>query len=113
MVAVLRKRCFAVIVRSWRGRASPETAEKYLRHLQRTVFPELRVIKGHRGEYVLRRGERGGVEFVVLTLWDSMDAIREFAGKDPESAVVPPEARALLTEFDERVNHYEAVVAPP
>ena len=79
----------------------------YLAHLESAVLPELRHIDGHRGAYVLRDGH----EFQVVTLWDSMEAVRGFAGDDPEAAVVPPEARALLARFDERVRHFEIVQA--
>jgi len=51
----------------------------------------------------------GAVEFVVLTLWDSMDAVRKFAGANPEKAVVAPDAQAVLSSFDEFVSHYEVV----
>ncbi len=69
----------------------------------------LNAIDGHRGEYLLRRAVDGAIEFVVLTLWDSMDAVRKFAGVKPEKAVVEPEARAVLTELDESVTHFEVV----
>jgi heme-degrading monooxygenase HmoA len=64
-------------------------------------------IHGHRGARVLRRDDGGQVEFLVMTFWDSMDAVRRFAGEDPERAVVEPEARAVLAEYDELVRHYE------
>jgi hypothetical protein len=56
---------------------------------------------------VLRRADGGRVEFLVMTLWDSMDAVRRFAGDNPEAAVVEPEARAVLSEYDNFVRHYE------
>jgi hypothetical protein len=51
----------------------------------------------------------GVVELVVLTLWESMEAVGKFAGVKPEKAVVEPEARAALTDFDETVTHFEIV----
>jgi heme-degrading monooxygenase HmoA len=54
-----------------------------------------------------RTSERGEIEFLVMTLWDSMDAIRKFAGDEPESAVVEPEAREALSDYDDFVRHYE------
>ena len=87
-----------MITRAWWGRALPENADAYVAHLRADVLGQLNDIKGHRGAYVLRRpageGQAGEVEFAVLTLWDSMDAIRQFAGEDPDIAVVPPAARA-------------------
>ncbi|HJT00184.1 MAG TPA: YciI-like protein [Terriglobales bacterium] len=98
-----------MILRMWKGQAAPEKAEKYVHHATRNVFPELRTIEGHRGAYLLRRAVNGAVEFVVLTLWDSMEAVRKFAGAKPEKAVVAPDAQALLSSFDDLVSHYEVV----
>ena len=58
---------------------------------------------------MLRRAVDGAIELVVLTLWESMEAVRKFAGKEPEQAVVEPEARAVLTSFDDSVTHFEIV----
>ncbi len=98
-----------MILRLWKGQVTPEKAEKYVQHATENVFPELRAIAGHRGAYLLRRAVNGAVEFVVLTLWDSMDAVRKFAGAKPEKAVVAPQAQALLSSFDDFVSHYEVV----
>lgn len=70
----------------------------------------LRRIPGHRGVLLLRRPRGGGVEMVVVTLWDSLAAIRAFAGRDITRAVVEPEARAVLTRFDTRAKHFELVL---
>ena len=99
----------SVILRMWKGQATPEKAEKYVEHATKNVFPELRAIQGHRGAYLLRRAVNGAVEFVVLTLWDSMAAVSKFAGARPEKAVVAPEAQAMLSRFDDFVSHYEVV----
>ena len=101
-----------MIARTWRGEAAPDKADAYYRHVTGTVFPEVARLPGHRGGYVLRREAGGAVEFLVVTLWDSMDAVRAFAGADPEIAVVEPAARAVLSSYDERVRHYEVVHAP-
>jgi heme-degrading monooxygenase HmoA len=97
--------------RAWRGRAAtaPE-ADAYARHLGDAVFPQLTSIPGHRDARLLRREVDGGFEFLVLTAWDSMDAVRGFAGDHPERAVVEPAARAVLSDFDEAVYHYELVL---
>jgi heme-degrading monooxygenase HmoA len=71
------------------------------------VVPELAAIPGYREVRLMRREEGGGVEFLVMTLWESMDAIRRFAGEHPERAVVEPEARAVLSDYDDFVRHYE------
>jgi heme-degrading monooxygenase HmoA len=95
-----------MIARLWRGKAKdPASGDAYHRHVTRSVIPELKKIPGHQGAQVLRRNE----EFLVITFWESMDAIRRFAGDDPERAVVGPEARAVLREHDELVSHYEVM----
>jgi heme-degrading monooxygenase HmoA len=98
-----------MVVRTWRGRASSVNDRDYVRHFQGNVLPELRTIAGFRGALLLRdkRGEE--VEFLVLTKWASMDAVRSFAGDDVERAVVEPEGVAALTSFDPTARHYEVV----
>ena len=96
-------------MRMWRGRSTPERAGDYIQHATKRVFPKVRAIEGHRGAYLLRRELGDGIELVVLTLWESMDAVRRFAGPEPAKAVVEPEARAVLTSFDDFVTHYEVV----
>lgn len=101
-----------MIARIWRGQATPDKADAYYRHVTGTVLPEVALLPGHRGGYVLRREADGAVEFLVVTLWDSMDAVRAFAGADPERAVVEPAARAVLSGYDDFVRHYDVVHAP-
>ena len=99
-----------MIGRLWRGWASPDGAPAYEEHLRAATFPALARIDGHEGAYALRREAGSEVEFVVLTLWRSLDAVRAFAGDDYQVAVVPPEARRSLTRFDETVDHFEVAV---
>ena len=98
-----------MIARLWSGTARPEKADAYVRHLQEKTFPLLTSFPGHRGAYILRRDAGGRVVFSVITLWDSVDAIAGFAGGDPEIAVVPQEAKALLMSYDTRAVHWEVV----
>jgi uncharacterized protein YciI/heme-degrading monooxygenase HmoA len=98
-----------VILRMWRARSNSEKMSEYVRHATQNVFPALRAIEGHRGAYLLRRAVDGAIELVILTLWESMGAVRKFAGAEPEKAVVEPEARAILTAFDDTVTHFEVV----
>ncbi|HKV40957.1 MAG TPA: hypothetical protein VJX67_17250, partial [Blastocatellia bacterium] len=100
------------ILRFWRARSTVESVGKYVEHATSTVFPALRAIEGHRGAYLLRRVAGGTVELAVLTLWESMEAVRKFAGMDPTKAVVEPEAQAVLTSFDDYVTHYDVVHSP-
>ena len=100
-----------MIARVWRGQATGQNAEAYRRHFAESVRPALASISGHRGALLLRRELEGDsqTEFLVVTLWDSMEAVRAFAGLDPERAVVEPAARAVLTDFDASVRHYDIV----
>ena len=68
-------------------------------------------IDGFRGAYVLKRVGNDAVEFLVVTLWASEDAIHAFAGRDAELAVIPAAAEQLLAQWDERATHYEVVLA--
>ena len=98
--------------RLWHGWASPAKADAYEELLRGEVLPGIQRIDGHRGAYLLRRDAGEEVEFVTITLFDSIDAVRAFAGDDVEAAVVPPAARALLSHFDERSVHYEIRIDP-
>ena len=102
-----------MISRIWHGWTTRENAGAYESHLRATVLPGIEArVPGYRGAYLLRRDVGDEVEFVTITLFDSLDAVREFAGEDYERAVVPPEARALLARFDDRSVHYETVLSP-
>jgi heme-degrading monooxygenase HmoA len=103
----------SLIARLWHGWATGENAKHYEALLRSEVLPRIHRIEGYRGAYLLRKPTAEGVEFVTMTLWDSVDALRAFAGEDFEAAVVPPEARRLLSRFDERAVHYEIVIEPP
>jgi heme-degrading monooxygenase HmoA len=99
-----------MIARVWRGSALPERAEDYAEHLETSVLAELRQIDGFQGVQLLRKDSPETVEFIVLSFWESMDAIRKFAGEDVEVAVVAPAAQAMFREYDLRVKHFEVVL---
>ena len=101
-----------MIIRAWRGYASLAKADAYSRHLLGAVRPKLGRLPGFRGLYLLSRRLPTEVEYEVLTIWASMDAIRAFAGEHVERAVVEPEAAAVLTRFDQEVRHYEVLAGP-
>lgn len=101
-----------MIARIWHGWTTPANADAYETLLRSEVLPGISRIDGARGAYVLRDPLENEVEFVTITLWDSLDAVRAFAGDDYEVAVVPPPARRLLSRFDERSRHYETVIEP-
>jgi hypothetical protein len=96
-----------MISRIWRGWTTPENADTYEALLK--VFTGIidRRISGFRGIDLLRREQDGAVEFVTIMWFDSLLAVRTFAGEDYERAVVLPQARRLLLRFDERSAHYE------
>jgi heme-degrading monooxygenase HmoA len=98
-----------MIVRAWRGRARASNPGAYVEHFKRNVLPELRTIEGFLGASLLRQNRPDDVEFLVLTRWSSIEAIRGFAGDDVRKAVVEPEAVAALASFDATVQHYEVV----
>jgi heme-degrading monooxygenase HmoA len=101
-----------VIGRLWHGWTLPVNAGAYEALLRTRVLPHIHALEGCRGGYLLRRDAAEEVEFVVLTFFDSLDAVRAFAGEEHEVAVVPPEARALLSRFDARVKHFETRAKP-
>jgi heme-degrading monooxygenase HmoA len=98
-----------MIVRSWRGRTPSSNANAYVEFFKRKVLPILRAIDGFAGASLLKQDRPNDVEFLVLTRWTSLDAIRAFAGDDIRKAVVEPEAAVLLASFDPTVEHFEVV----
>ena len=100
-----------MIARHWTGWTRPDDADAYEQLLRDTVLPGLRQIEGYRGGYVLRREESGEVRFVVVNLFDSLEAVNAFAGPDYETPVFEPEARRLLSRYEPKVLHYDVRVA--
>jgi hypothetical protein len=98
-----------MITRIWHGWTTPDNADRYEALLKEEIFVGIRDrrIRGFQGIQLLRREVGAEVEFVTIMLFDSLTAVREFAGVDHEIAVVPEAARALLARFDERSQHYE------
>lgn len=97
-----------MIARRWTGRTKgPEQAEAYVAHFEDTVRPQLEGTNGFLGATLERVQHDQDVEIVVVTRWESMEAIRGFAGDPADLAVIAPEARAVLSEFDDRVRHIE------
>lgn len=98
-----------MICRIWHGYTVHENADAYETLLKNEIFKGIqeRRIKGYQGIQLLRRGLADKVEFITIMWFDSLEAVRTFAGEDYEAAVVPQKARALLSSFDERSQHYE------
>jgi len=99
-----------MIARIWRGRTAAAEAETYLGYLLATGLKDYEAVPGNRGLRVLRRTEGEVAEFLVLSFWDSMDAVRGFAGPDVETAVYYPEDDRYLLEREPTVAHFEVVV---
>lgn len=101
-----------MISRIWHGYTTPANAGAYETLLKQEIFTgiQARGIAGYRGIHLLRRDAGGEVEFITIMWFDSLDAVREFAGEDYEVAVVPPRARALLARFDAHSQHYNVEV---
>jgi hypothetical protein len=99
-----------MIARHWRGWTAPQNADAYQKLLSGTVLPGLKNIFGYRGGYVLRRDVAEEVEFVVINLFDSIEAVQQFAGPDYAVAQFEPEARRLLARVDPLAVHYEVCV---
>jgi heme-degrading monooxygenase HmoA len=98
-----------MISRHWTGLAKPEDADAYVEHLQRDTFPAIRRLSGFVAASILRRTVAEGVEFLIVTNWESLDAIRAFAGDDVDVAVVPDTVRAMMVRYDRTVRHFEVV----
>ena len=96
-----------MIARHWRGWTKPSDADSYERLLKETVLPQLKQISGYRGGYVLRHDGGEEAEFVVINLFDSLDAVRAFAGENYSVAVFEPEAKRLLSRVEPTAMHYD------
>jgi len=101
-----------MIARTWHGAVPAEKADAYNDYLLETGVPDYEATPGNRGVYVLRRTEGDVAHFFLLTLWDSLDAIRAFAGDDAERARYYPEDEAYLLELEPTVTHYDVLAAP-
>ena len=89
-----------------------ENTEAYESLLKTKVLPQLREIAGYGGGYLLRSDGAEESEFVVINLFDSLEAVREFAGPNYSVPVFEPQAKALLSRFEPVANHYKVRVAP-
>jgi heme-degrading monooxygenase HmoA len=101
-----------MIARIWHGYTTAENANRYEAVKKPEMLPGISTVRGYVGSYLLRRSKGSEVEFVVIMLWESLDAIRNFVGPDYDAAVVPPECGALLSRYDERSAHYEVLMQP-
>ncbi len=98
-----------MISRIWHGWTTFQNADSYENLLRQEIFFGIasRKISGYQGIQLLRRALENEVEFITIMWFDSIESVKLFAGKDYETAVVPPKARAVLSRFDARSQHYE------
>jgi heme-degrading monooxygenase HmoA len=100
-----------MIARHWRGWTKVGDAEAYEMLLKHTILPGIKSLEGYRGGYVLRNDGAEEAEFVVVNFFDSIDAVKRFAGPDYAVAVFEPEARKLLSRIEPTATHYEVRVS--
>jgi heme-degrading monooxygenase HmoA len=101
-----------MIARTWHGVTPAAKADDYLRLMLTVAVPDYQAIPGNRGVYVLRRIEGEMAHFLLLTLWDSAEAIRQFAGMEMEVAKYYDFDAAYLLELEPTVTHYDVFAAP-
>ena len=98
-----------MISRHWKGTVNPGVADAYVQHLRSETLPKLAALPGFVSVTIMRRAMNEGIEFQVVTVWESLSAIHGFAGDDAEAAVVPAAAQEMMSAFDRRAIHYEVV----
>ena len=96
-----------MIARIWRGAVRRRDGDAYAEYMRQTGVPAYAGTPGNRGVWMLRRDVDDRTEFVMFTLWDSLDAVKAFAGEDYETAVFYPEDDRFLVEREETSAHYE------
>ncbi len=100
-----------MIARIWSGRTPESRADRYLSYLKKTGLKDYKATRGNRGVYVLRRTVDGNAEFTLISLWDSLEAIRRFAGADVDKAVYYREDKDFLLELEPKVSYYKVMIA--
>jgi heme-degrading monooxygenase HmoA len=102
-----------MIARTWKGAVRREDGDAYARYMQDTGVPGYASTPGNAGVWMLRRDVGEQTEFVMFTLWESIDAVRAFAGPDVETAVFYPEDDRYLIERDLTATHHEVAAHLP
>ena len=98
-----------MISRHWKGITKREEADNYVKHLENDTFPKIRKINGFLTASILKRKVEQGTEFLIITVWESIEAIQAFAGEHAEVAVVPPMVQDMMIKYDRKVIHYEVI----
>jgi heme-degrading monooxygenase HmoA len=102
----------AMIARIWQGTTPEEKSDAYFAYIMETGYKMYRSVEGNCGVYLLRRVREGKAQFLLISIWDSYDAIKKFAGPDIEKAVYFPEDKDFLLDMESHVLHYEVLTAP-
>jgi len=98
-----------MIIRMWHGRVNHNDAREYREFLQQRAIPDYQSVDGNIDVKILERQEEDATHFITMTMWESLDAIKAFAGEDLERAKYYPEDEGYLLEFEPTVVHYEVV----
>lgn len=101
-----------MIARVWKGWTKAENANAYEELLREVVYPGLQKINGYRGGYILRQDGKDETEFITVNLFESLEAVKAFAGPEYETPVFEPEARRLLSRVEPIARHYDVRKAP-
>jgi heme-degrading monooxygenase HmoA len=96
-----------MIERHWKGIARKERANEYTAHLRNDTFEEIKKITGFVSATILKRDLSEGVEFLIITKWETLEVIKQFAGEEVETAVVPELVQDIMVKYDKNVRHYE------
>lgn len=102
-----------MIARIWHGRTPADKAREYVDFLRQTGIAGYKATQGNLGVYVLLKEEGAEADFLLISLWESENAIKAYAGEDIEKAVYYPEDEEYLLEFEPNVKHYEVVLGEP
>lgn len=102
-----------MISRHWKGVAKLGEADNYIHHLKADTFPKLSAIDGFISASILKRPVDQETEFLIVTVWESIEAIKAFAGEKEDVAVVPEVVQAMMIEYDRKVRHYEVAEKHP
>ncbi|MBT1696203.1 antibiotic biosynthesis monooxygenase [Fulvivirgaceae bacterium PWU4] len=96
-----------MVSRHWMGLAHRDRANEYVLHLQHDTFRKIKSINGFKAAHILKREVDEGTEFLIITEWENIDAIKEFAGANFDVAVVPQLVQEIMIRYDDKVRHYD------
>lgn len=95
-----------MVERHWKGVSIREEADRYVHHLREETLPGLKAIAGFKGLSILRKEVTEGMAFLIVTRWENLETIRQFAGEDYEEAVVPDVVKMMMIRYERRAEHY-------